>query len=200
MSYVTAGDARLEYTWLGPPPGGAPTLVFLHEGLGSLAMWRGFPERVVEEVGYGALVYSRAGYGNSQEIELPRTVRFMHDEALITLPQVLDEFAISQAILVGDSDGGSIALINAGGAGDDRVRGLILMAPHVFVEETGLQSIRSLAAAYRNEDQKLKQRWDAITSRTSIRRSGAGMMFGLIPSFVPGTSKRIYRRYACPCS
>jgi pimeloyl-ACP methyl ester carboxylesterase len=158
MKYVTVGDKQLEYMWLGPPPNEAPTLVFLHEGLGSLAMWRGFPQRLVEQLGFGALVYSRAGYGNSEEIELPRTVRFMHDEALITLPHILDEFAISQAILVGHSDGGSIALINAGGAGDHRVRGLILMAPHVFVEETGLQSIRSIAAAYRHEDQKLKQR------------------------------------------
>jgi pimeloyl-ACP methyl ester carboxylesterase len=112
-------------------------------------MWRDFPERLVEATGCGALVYSRAGYGNSDPCELPRAVRFMHDEALVALPQVLDAFQIREAILVGHSDGGSIALIHAGGVGDARVRGLILEAPHVFVEEIGLESIRAIAEEYR---------------------------------------------------
>jgi pimeloyl-ACP methyl ester carboxylesterase len=113
-------------------------------------MWRDFPERVAAAVGCGALVYSRAGYGNSDPCELPRGVRFMHDEALVTLPQVLDAFQIRDAIVVGHSDGGSIAVIHAGATGaDGRVRGLILEAPHVFVEEMGLDSIRAIAEAYR---------------------------------------------------
>jgi pimeloyl-ACP methyl ester carboxylesterase len=172
MPRVRIGDKQLEYEWHGPAPDAAPTLVFLHEGLGCVAMWRDFPARVAEQTGCGALVYSRAGYGNSDEIELPRPVRFMHTEALVTLPLVLDAFHIRQAILVGHSDGGSIALIHAGGPVNhedtkstkiaDRnrsdlgesstrtlIRGLILLAPHVFVEEVGLESIRTIAEDYR---------------------------------------------------
>jgi pimeloyl-ACP methyl ester carboxylesterase len=177
MPHVKIGDKQLEYVWHGPGPAEAPTLVFLHEGLGCVAMWRDFPERLAEATGSGALVYSRAGYGHSDPVELPRAVRFMHDEALVTLPQVLDAFAIREAILVGHSDGGSIALIHAGGilnhedtkstktAGNNSdsnsskpsslstktlIRGLILEAPHVFVEEVGLKSIRAIAEEYRS--------------------------------------------------
>ena len=156
MAYLKIADKQLEYVWHGPGPAEAPTLVFLHEGLGCVAMWRDFPERVAGQTGCGALVYSRAGYGNSDQTDLPRPVGFMHDEALLTLPQVLDAFQIQTAILVGHSDGGSIALIHAGGASDARVRGLILEAPHVFVEEIGLESIRAIAGQYRSGD--LKQR------------------------------------------
>jgi pimeloyl-ACP methyl ester carboxylesterase len=176
MPQFRIADKQLEYVWHGPGAAEAPTLVFLHEGLGCVAMWKDFPERLAAQTGCGALVYSRAGYGNSDPIELPRPVRFMHDEALVTLPQVLDAFQIREAILVGHSDGGSIALIHAGGdvnhedtkdtkgaesnrnkpsglAKGSLVRGLILEAPHVFVEEIGLDSIRAIAEEYRNEDQ-----------------------------------------------
>jgi pimeloyl-ACP methyl ester carboxylesterase len=153
---IKIADHQLEYLWHGPRPDEAPTLVFLHEGLGCVAMWKDFPRRVSEATGYGALVYSRAGYGNSDPGELPRTVHFMHAEALITLPRVLDEFEIHEAILVGHSDGGSIALIHAGGTTDSRVRGLILLAPHVFVEEVGIDSIKAIAYDYRTG--KLKER------------------------------------------
>lgn len=155
MQHLTIGDQQLEYEWHGPGPHEAPTLVFLHEGLGSLAMWRDFPERVVAATGLGALVYSRAGYGDSDAVALPRPVRFMHDEALITLPQVLKETGVHEAILVGHSDGASIALIHAGSNGGAfqqgvSIRGLILKAPHVFVEEIGLDSIRAIADKYRD--------------------------------------------------
>ena len=183
MPHLKIGDKQLEYVWHGPRPDEAPTeaptLVFLHEGLGCVAMWRDLPERLAEATGCGALVYSRAGYGNSDPCELPRAVRFMHDEALVTLPQVLDAFQIREAILVGHSDGGSIALIHAGAilnhpkntktadnnSSDSNsnkpsslttktlIRGLILEAPHVFVEEIGLESIRRIAEEYRSEDQ-----------------------------------------------
>lgn len=145
---MKAGGHRLEYTWHGPPPDKAPTLVFLHEGLGSVSTWRDFPARVAHATGCGALVYSRAGYGNSAPVTLPRPTSFMHDEALITLPEVLDHFAVRNAILVGHSDGGSIALIYAGGKRDVRLRGLVLEAPHVFVEDVGLESIRRAAEHY----------------------------------------------------
>src|SRR5262249_10587796 len=128
----------------------APTLVFLHEGLGCVALWRDFPARVAETAGCGALVYSRAGYGQSDPIALPRPLRYMHDEALITLPQVLDALDVRQAILVGHSDGGSMALIYAGSGRAERVRGLILEAPHVFTEELTLNSIAAAAESYRS--------------------------------------------------
>ena len=167
MPHLTLDDRQLEYAWCGPRPNAAPTFVFLHEGLGCVSMWRDFPERVSEATGFGALVYSRAGYGNSDPVELPRPVRFMHDEALITLPQVLNAFEICEAILVGHSDGASIALIHAGGMdqhGDTEstgktkklIRGLILLAPHVFVEQHGLKSTRAIAEDYRSGT--LKQR------------------------------------------
>jgi pimeloyl-ACP methyl ester carboxylesterase len=169
MPHLRITDHDLEHAWYGPRPDQAPTLVFLHEGLGCMAMWKDFPQRVVEATGYGALVYSRAGYGKSDPIELPRPVRFMHDEALITLPEGLNAFEIREAILVGHSDGGSIALIHAGGAPNlrsdatesvgrtrTRISALILLAPHVFVEDLGIDSIRRIGEDYRSGD--LRQR------------------------------------------
>lgn len=155
MRELKAGGHNLEHTWQGPRPDKAPTLVFLHEGLGCVSTWRDFPARVAEATGCGALVYSRAGYGNSDPIELPRLVNFMHTEALATLPEVLDMFSIHDAILIGHSDGGSIALIYAGGTHDPRLRGLILLAPHVFVEDVSIESIRKAKEDY--ETGPLKQ-------------------------------------------
>jgi pimeloyl-ACP methyl ester carboxylesterase len=149
MPLIQLANQNLEYLWHGPGPEQAPTLVFLHEGLGCVEMWRDFPERLSAQTGWGALVYSRAGYGKSDSIELPRPVTFMHDEALVVLPKVLKAFGIREVILVGHSDGGSIAIIHAGGSGDSRVRGLILEAPHVFVEEIGVESIRKIGEQYR---------------------------------------------------
>jgi pimeloyl-ACP methyl ester carboxylesterase len=152
------GGARLEARWIGPGPAAAPTLVFLHEGLGSASLWRDFPDRLAAETGCGALVYSRAGYGRSDPASLPRPVRFMHDEAGV-LAEVLVQAGIREAILVGHSDGASIALIfagSAGSAGDPakaaKLRGLILEAPHVFTEPHGLASIAKIGEAYRTTD------------------------------------------------
>jgi pimeloyl-ACP methyl ester carboxylesterase len=138
---LTAGKHNLEYIWLGPSPDQAPTIIFLHEGLGCVGMWKDFPERVAAATGFGALVYSRAGYGNSDPIELPRPITFMHDEALTVLPQVISTLQIREAILFGHSDGGSIALIHAGSDSAKNVRALILEAPHVFVEDLSIESI-----------------------------------------------------------
>jgi len=145
---LVAGGHRLEYNWYGPPPDKAPTIVFLHEGLGCVAMWRDFPERVAEATGFGALVYSRVGYGKSDPVDLPRPVTFMHDEALIVLPEILEILRIREAILFGHSDGGSIALIHAGSGKATKVRSLILEAPHVFVEAIGIESIQSAKENY----------------------------------------------------
>jgi pimeloyl-ACP methyl ester carboxylesterase len=152
---LKAGGHQLEYTWHGQHPDKAPTMVFLHEGLGSVSTWRDFPSQVAEITGCGALVYSRVGYGNSDPITQPRPVSFMHTEALVTLPEVLDFARVREAILIGHSDGGSIALIYAGGIKDARLRGLILEAPHVFVEDLGVESIARAADDY--ESGQLKQ-------------------------------------------
>jgi pimeloyl-ACP methyl ester carboxylesterase len=144
---LETADHQLEYSWYGQPPNETPTLVFLHEGLGCVEMWGDYPSRLAESTGCGALVYSRAGYGRSSPIALPRNVRFMHDEAMITLPRVLDVMEVRGAVLVGHSDGGSIALIHGGTEREARVRGFILEAPHVFTEEVCINSINR--AAYR---------------------------------------------------
>ena len=145
------GGVRLETRRLGPPPESAPTLVFLHEGLGSVSTWRDFPERLARETGCGALVYSRAGYGRSDPSPLPRPVRFMHDEAEV-LANLLEQTGIRQPILVGHSDGASIALIHAGSGKAAGLLGLALEAPHVFTEPHGLESIARIEDVYRTTD------------------------------------------------
>jgi len=145
------GD-NLEYQSLGPCQSDVTTLVFLHEGLGCLAMWRDFPRQVAQLTGCRVLTYSRAGYGGSSPCALPRPLTFMHHEGLNVLPQLLDLAGISRAVLVGHSDGASIALINAGGIANDRIQGLILMAPHVFVEELTINSIREARASYQTSE------------------------------------------------
>jgi pimeloyl-ACP methyl ester carboxylesterase len=140
---------KIEYRWIGPGSSpDKPTLVFLHEGLGCVALWRDFPDKVVERTGLGALVYSRQGYGKSDPCELPRPVTFMHTEGLEILPKVLEAAGIEQAILIGHSDGGSIALIHAGSGEATRVKALILMAAHVFNEEVCVTSIREAKVNY----------------------------------------------------
>jgi pimeloyl-ACP methyl ester carboxylesterase len=116
-----------------------PELVFLHEGLGSISHWRDFPARVSQATGCSVMVYSRYGNGNSEVLTKARSVRYMHEEALSALPDLLSQLKIDDPILVGHSDGASIALIYAGG--HDRVRALVLFAPHVFVEDLSVQSI-----------------------------------------------------------
>ena len=152
MPHLLAAGQRLEYEWHGPGPEAAPTLVFLHEGLGSVGMWRDFPARLAEAAACGALVYSRGGHGHSDPVPLPRPLRFMHDEALLVLPEVLDAAEVRDAILVGHSDGGSIALIHAGSGKGARVRALLLGAPHVFCEEISVRSIEAAAEKYREGD------------------------------------------------
>lgn len=149
--FLDVRGSRLECRWIGPGPDEAPTIVFLHEGLGSVSTWRDFPQRLVEATGCGALVYSRAGYGRSDPVPLPRPVDFMHREAEV-LGEVLRAAGVRRAVLFGHSDGASIALIHAGGRADDAVAGLVLEAPHVFVEDVSVQSIARIGALYRTTD------------------------------------------------
>jgi pimeloyl-ACP methyl ester carboxylesterase len=143
---------RIEAEWHGPSPDRAPTLVLLHEGLGCVAMWRDFPRALAARTGYGVLVYSRPGYGRSDPTPRPPELRFMDEEAFSVLPAVLDQAGIRKAILVGHSDGASIAAIYAGGVQDFRIRGLVLMAPHFFVEDLSITSIEAAKAAYEQGD------------------------------------------------
>jgi pimeloyl-ACP methyl ester carboxylesterase len=152
QGFFNIDGVQLEYQLLSPSERVAPTLIFLHEGLGCLAMWKDFPRQVAQLTGCRTLIYSRAGYGGSAPCSLPRPLTFMHDEALNILPKILAAVEIQKAVLVGHSDGASIALINAGGIVDERIQGLILMAPHVFVEQLTLASIREARSAYENTD------------------------------------------------
>ncbi|MGH8742227.1 MAG: alpha/beta fold hydrolase [Burkholderiales bacterium] len=150
MSILKAAGRSLACEWLGEE-GGKPVLVFLHEGLGSIRQWRDFPAQVARATGCRALVYDRYGYGQSEVLqESRRTVRFMHDEALLSLPQLLQEADIRKPILIGHSDGASIALIHAG-AGHE-VRAAVAMAPHVFIEPVCLTSIDKAKNVFETTD------------------------------------------------
>lgn len=155
MPFGTVCSHTIEYERVAVTREDRPTLVFLHEGLGSVAMWRDFPSRVAHATNCNALVYSRYGYGNSEPLREPRTASYMHDEALAALPALLDQLAIDKPILVGHSDGGSIALIHAGGARRP-VEGLVLMAPHVFVEDISIASIAAAKVTYETSDLRAK--------------------------------------------
>ena len=129
--------------------GAEPALVFLHEGLGSVALWRDFPARLAAATGRRALIYSRAGHGFSDLPDGDRTPRFMHEEALDVLPELLRVAGIERPVLVGHSDGGSIALIHASA---HPVSGLVLLAPHVFVEELSVASIQEARTTFETTD------------------------------------------------
>ncbi|MGD9166900.1 MAG: alpha/beta hydrolase [Syntrophobacterales bacterium] len=132
-----------------------PTLVFLHEGLGSIEMWHDFPEVLLEKTGCNGLLYDRWGHGRSDPLDGKRTLRYVHDEALDSLPDVLRRCEVDDSVLIGHSDGGSIALIFAAEY-SERVRGIITEAAHVFVEEITLEGIKDALEVYRSTDLKEK--------------------------------------------
>jgi pimeloyl-ACP methyl ester carboxylesterase len=141
--FISVKNQRLEVASFGPAPDQAPTIILLHEGLGCVALWRDFPEKLAARTGYGVFVYSRSGYGQSDPCPLPRPLDYMTREAMDVLPSVLDQIGFEQGILLGHSDGATIAAIHAGMSGDLRIRGLALSAPHFFTEAVGLASIAS---------------------------------------------------------
>lgn len=145
---IDIDGCSLETACYGPAPEKAPTIVLLHEGLGCVELWRDFPEKLAAETGYGVFVFSRAGYGKSDGCALPRPVDYMTREATEILPGILDAIGFRHGILLGHSDGATIAAIYAGSVEDFRVRGLILMAPHFFTEDMGLQSIAKAKEDY----------------------------------------------------
>src|SRR6202142_3285735 len=131
---------RLETLWIAPEREAAPTIVMLHEGLGSIALWKDFPQKLAASTGCGVLAYSRYGHGGSDQLLEKRPVEFMHHEGEVVLPELLAKLGIPRPIFLGHSDGGSIALIFAGKY-PERPRALILEAPHVFVEDLSVESI-----------------------------------------------------------
>jgi pimeloyl-ACP methyl ester carboxylesterase len=146
--FLEIDGQRLEYRMIGPRPDRAPTIVMLHEGLGAAKLWGDFPERLAERAKAGVFVYSRAGYGASSPVRLPRPLDYMQREAMNVLPKLLDSIGFRRGVLLGHSDGASIAAIYAGTIQDHRVRGLALLAPHFFVEEFSLEEIRRAKARY----------------------------------------------------
>ena len=158
--FLTIGAARLEYRMIGPSPESAATIVMLHEGLGSAGLWGDFPEKLQAATGVGVFVYSRAGYGNSTPVILPRPIDYMHVEALDVLPKLLDKIGFRRGMLLGHSDGASIAAIYAGSRQDHRVEGIALIAPHFIVEDISVASIAEIKAAYETTNLKEKlSRW-----------------------------------------
>jgi len=150
--FAIIDGCRLEYQWHGPPADEAPTIVFLHEGLGAISRWRDFPATLCSRLEWGGLVYNRQGYGRSDPFNAPLSPQFMHHEALDVLPRILDAFKISRPVLFGHSDGGSIALIYAAPTMAASPSALILESPHVFVEDMTVASIAALRDSYRASD------------------------------------------------
>jgi pimeloyl-ACP methyl ester carboxylesterase len=158
VPHIDVCGRALEYQYIHAADATAPLVVFLHEGLGSLALWKDFPRQLAHAAGCNALVYSRHGHGSSAPLRTPRAPDFMHEEALVVLPDLLERLEVRNPVLFGHSDGASIALIHAASSGC-AVRGAILLAPHVMVEDI---CVRSIAAA--------KHRYETSDWRTRLGR------------------------------
>lgn len=154
QGFLELSGGQVEYKRFGPSPADGPAIVLLHEGLGCVDLWKDFPARLAAATGMGVFVYSRYGYGRSSPCALPRPLSYMHDEAQIVLPELLDAIGFCGGILMGHSDGGSIAAIYAGSKNDERLAGAVLMAPHFFNEEMNVRAITRARQAY--ETGKLK--------------------------------------------
>lgn len=149
MRRLWLNGGQIEYVWHGPRAGTAPTLVFLHEGLGTAAMWRDLPPDLAQATGCSALAYSRFGYGGSDPCELPRPLTYHGDEASQVLPDLLDRLGVRRYVLIGHSDGATIALLHAAGA-PSGLLAVIAEAPHVFVEDMTLAGIAATQKRYEN--------------------------------------------------
>jgi pimeloyl-ACP methyl ester carboxylesterase len=191
-SLLVAGRA-IEAAWWGPARSSRAPIVLLHEGLGSVAMWRAFPAAVAERTGRRVMAYSRYGHGASAAPPAPHTVQFMHDEAHL-LPEVLDAADIASAVLLGHSDGGSIALI-AAAEFPNRVPALILEAPHVFVEDVSLRSIDRMQRLY--ADATLRQRLARYHADVDTAFRGWSEVW-LDPAFRDWNLEEYLPRISCP--
>lgn len=160
--FLTVSGGQIEYRFIGPQPDQAPTIVMLHEGLGCVGLWNDFPAKLQHATGCGVFVYSRFGYGQSSPVPLPRPLTYMHDEARVMLPAVLDQIGFKHGFLLGHSDGASIATIYAGSHQDHRIGGLVLIAPHFFTEDMGIAAIAEAKRAYETTDLRARlAKWHA---------------------------------------
>jgi pimeloyl-ACP methyl ester carboxylesterase len=158
--FLDVAGHRLEYRHLGPGPSEAPTLVLLHEGLGCVGLWADFPAKLQAATGCGVFVFSRAGYGASSGVPLPRPLDYMQREATDVLPHLLDAIGFRSGVLVGHSDGASIAAFHLGRVRDPRVAGAVLIAPHFLVEDMCVAAIAEAKIAYETTDLRAKlARW-----------------------------------------
>jgi pimeloyl-ACP methyl ester carboxylesterase len=159
---------------IGPAPEDAPMIVMLHEGLGSAGLWGDFPDRLQAATGAGVFVYSRAGYGASTPVKLPRPLDYMHIEALDVLPKLLDAIGFRRGLLLGHSDGASIAAIYAGGVADHRIRAVAMIAPHFIVEDISVTSIGEIKQAYETTNLRSKlARWHSDVDNAFYGWNGA---------------------------
>lgn len=139
---------QVEYKRFGLPPADCPTIVLLHDGLGCVDLWKDFPLRLAKATGHSVFVYSRYGYGRSSACDLPRPLTYMHEEGQIVLPELLQAIGFRDGILMGHSDGASIAAIYAGRTQDSLINGLVLMSPHFFNEDICVTAIKRAKKAY----------------------------------------------------
>jgi pimeloyl-ACP methyl ester carboxylesterase len=172
--FLHINNSDLEYRMIGPAPEQAPTIVMLHEGLGSVGLWGDFPDKLRAATSAGVFVYSRVGYGASTPVKLPRPLDYMHVEALDVLPKLLDKIGFRRGLLLGHSDGASIAAIYAGGTGDHRVRGVAMIAPHFVVEDISVRSIAEIRDAYETTPLRSKlARWHSDVDNAFYGWNGA---------------------------
>lgn len=190
---IDIAGTSLEYIRFGRERTGAP-LVFLHEGVGSVDQWKDFPRRVADALSRPALVYSRLGYGRSSPLAAPRNPDYMHDEALVTLPALLDRLELERPILIGHSDGASIALIHAGAARRP-VCGLVALAPHVFVEDVSIASIARAKELYETTD--LRARLARYHDDVDSAFRGWNDIW-LAPAFREWSIERVLATIECP--
>lgn len=145
----------IEYQWIAPERRDRPLIVFLHEGLGSISMWRGWPAQVCDALGCRGLVYSRYGYGQStpKPRDEVRAMDYMHVQAHEALPALFEALGLEEErpILFGHSDGGSISLL-AAAMFPDKLRAIAVAAPHIFVEDITVEGIRQARDLYRSTD------------------------------------------------
>jgi pimeloyl-ACP methyl ester carboxylesterase len=198
---VTVQGRSLEFLRIPGVDQQAPEILFLHEGLGSVSHWKDFPARVAATTGCPVTIYSRYGSGNSDVLTEPRPVTYMHDEALRTLPDLLAQLHIENPILIGHSDGASIALIFAGvSAGSsagahNAVRGLVLLAPHLFVEDLSVASIANAKTAFQTTDLPEKL---ARHHRDAVRTFWGWNNIWLHPDFRSWNIVEYLPRIPCP--
>ena len=195
MRHLTVAGCRLEYRDLPATAADRPSLLLLHEGLGCVAMWRDFPDQLAAATGCRVVVWSRAGYGGSQPWPEARQPDYLHREAQQALPELLAALAIERPLLIGHSDGASIALIFAGSFPDVPC-GIAVMAPHVFVEDVTLAGIRQARAAWANTD--LPQKLARYHHERAPRVFNDWNDTWLAPAFGDWNIEEYLARIACP--